>query len=160
MLFFLGVKIIKRACFLSAILLLAVGPVFVAGPAAALSLLLLSPPENVTAEYSEGNILVTWDNPDTGTLSAERYIIIYGVGDSFSTAVATGNVGDSTAPDTRYSFSCESLQSALGVADCVGKFSFRVVSNNTTDRKSKSVYSAWSNIATVDEEARLAEKLG
>ena len=93
---------IKRVCFLSAILLLAVGPVFVAGPAAASSLPLLSPPENVMAEYSEGAILVTWDNPDTGTLSAERYIIIYGAGDSFTYAVATGNVGDDTALDTRY----------------------------------------------------------
>ena len=95
---------IKRVCFLSAISLLAVGPVFIAGPAAAASL--VSAPENVIAEYSEGTILITWDDPNTGSLSAERYAIFFGADDSFTYAVATGNVGDSTALNTKYLFSC------------------------------------------------------
>jgi hypothetical protein len=103
-------------------------------------------PTNLTASANlhTGAITVDWDAPaNTYQYSPERYAIGFDKADPPMYAVATGNVGDSNALNTEYTFTKAYLQSALD-AQVGDTLYFKIRSDNDTN----SSYSSWTTIAS------------
>ena len=98
----------------------------------------------VSANLHTGAITVDWDAPgNTYQYSPERYAIGFDKADPPSYAVASGNVGDSNALDTEYTFTKSYLQSAID-AQVGDTLYFKIRSDNDTN----SSYSSWTAIAS------------
>lgn len=98
----------------------------------------------VSANLHNGSITIDWDAPaNTYQHSPERYAIGFDKADPPSYAVASGNVGDSNALDTEYTFTKSYLQSALD-AQVGDTLYFKIRSDNDTN----SSYSSWTTIAS------------
>ena len=98
----------------------------------------------VSANLHNGSITVDWDAPaNTYQYSPERYAIGFDKADPPMYAVATGNVGDSNALNTEYTFTKSYLQSALD-AQVGDTIYFKIRSDNDTN----SSYSSWTTIAS------------
>ena len=103
-------------------------------------------PSNLTtsANLHDGSITIDWDAAlDRYEYSAERYAIGFDKADPPMYGIATGNVGDSNALNTEYTFSKSYLQSALSatVGDTIY---FKIRADNDTNSK----YSNWTSIAS------------
>ena len=103
-------------------------------------------PSNLTtsANLHDGSITIDWDSAlDRYEYSAERYAIGFDKANPPMYGIATGNVGDSNALNTEYTFSKSYLQSALSatVGDTIY---FKIRADNDTNSK----YSNWTSIAS------------
>ena len=103
-------------------------------------------PSNLTtsANLHDGSITIDWDAAlDRYEYSAERYAIGFDKANPPMYGIATGNVGDSNALNTEYTFSKSYLQSALSatVGDTIY---FKIRADNDTNSK----YSNWTSIAS------------
>ena len=107
--------------------------------------LTIGDPTNLTvsANLHNGSITVDWDAPTDGGYSPERYAIGFDKANPPMYAVATGNVGDSNALNTEYTFTKAYLQSALD-AQVGDTLYFKIRSDNDTN----SLYSSWTTIAS------------
>ena len=97
-----------------------------------------------SANLHDGSITIDWDAaPDRYEYSAERYAIGFDKANPPMYGIATGNVGDSNALNTEYTFSKSYLQSALSatVGDTIY---FKIRADNDTNSK----YSNWTSIAS------------
>ncbi len=103
----------------------------------------LNTPQNLTGtvNYENGTVLVDWDAPASSNTSVERYAIGFGIADDSSTpyGIATGNVGDSTALNTEYTFTASYLKSVF--TDAHGLFNVKIRADNDTS----SVYSSYTS---------------
>ena len=103
----------------------------------------LNAPQNLTGtvNYENGTVLVDWDAPASSNTSVERYAIGFGIADDSSTpyGIATGNVGDSTALNTEYTFTASYLKSVF--TDAHGLFNVKIRADNDTS----SVYSSYTS---------------
>ena len=98
----------------------------------------------VSANLHSGDISIDWDAAlDRYEYSAERYAIGFDKANPPMYGIATGNVGDSNALNTEYTFSKSYLQSALSatVGDTIY---FKIRADNDTNSK----YSNWTTIAS------------
>jgi hypothetical protein len=96
----------------------------------------------VQVNYKEGTVTVDWDIPSqTYQYPPERYAIGFGLADdgSMPYAVSTGNVGDTNALNTEYTFTADYLNTTFNEAH--GLFNVKIRSDNDTN----SSYSAWSS---------------
>ena len=102
-------------------------------------------PTNLTtsANLHNGSISIDWDAATGYEYSAERYAIGFDKADPPMYGIATGNVGDSNALNTEYTFSKSYLQSALS-ATVGDTLYFKIRSDNDTNSK----YSNWTTIAS------------
>ena len=106
------------------------------------------PPSNLTltVDYENGTVKADWDASDQmEDYPAERYAIGFGLSDegSMPYAIATGNVGDSNALNTEYTFTASYLQSLFNEAH--GLFHVKIRSDNDTN----SSYSEWTPTVSV-----------
>jgi len=103
----------------------------------------LNAPQNLTGtvNYENGTVLVDWDAPASSNTSVERYAIGFGIADDSSTpyGIATGNVGDSTALNTEYTFTASYLKAVF--TDAHGLFNVKIRADNDTS----SVYSSYTS---------------
>ena len=97
----------------------------------------------VSANLHSGDISIDWDAATGYQYNAERYAIGFDKANPPMYGVSTGNVGDSNALNTEYTFSKSYLQSALSatVGDTIY---FKIRSDNDTNSK----YSNWTTIAS------------
>ena len=96
----------------------------------------------VQVNYKEGTVTVDWDIPSgTYQYPPERYAIGFGLADdgSMPYAVSTGNVGDTNALNTEYTFTADYLNTTFN--ETHGLFNVKIRSDNDTN----SSYSAWSS---------------
>ena len=96
----------------------------------------------VQVNYKEGTVTVDWDIASgTYQYPPERYAIGFGLSDdgSMPYAVSTGNVGDTNALNTEYTFTADYLNTTFNEAH--GLFNVKIRSDNDTN----SSYSAWSS---------------
>jgi len=96
----------------------------------------------VQVNYKEGTVTVDWDIPSqTYQYLPERYAIGFGLADdgSMPYAVSTGNVGDTNALNTEYTFTADYLNTTFN--ETHGLFNVKIRSDNDTN----SSYSAWSS---------------
>ncbi len=103
-------------------------------------------PSNLTisANLHDGSITIDWDAAlDRYEYSAERYAIGFDKADPPMYGIATGNVGDSNALNTEYTFTKSYLQSALD-AQAGDTIYFKIRADNDTSSK----YSNWTSIAS------------
>ena len=102
-------------------------------------------PSNLTTSVNlhTGAITIDWDAATGYEYSAERYAIGFDKADPPMYGIATGNVGDSTALNTEYTFTKSYLQSALD-AQVGDTLYFKIRSDNDTN----SSYSSWTTIAS------------
>ena len=102
-------------------------------------------PSNLTTSVNlhTGAITIDWDAATGYEYSAERYAIGFDKADPPMYGIATGNVGDSTALNTEYTFTKSYLESALSatVGDTIY---FKVRADNDTN----SQYSNWTTLAS------------
>ena len=103
-------------------------------------------PSNLTtsANLHDGSITIDWDAAlDRYEYSAERYAIGFDKADPPMYGIATGNVGDSNALNTEYTFTKSYLEQVLNVT--VGDtVYFKIRADNDTNSK----YSNWTSIAS------------
>ena len=97
----------------------------------------------VSANLHSGDISIDWDAATGYQYSAERYAIGFDKANPPMYGVSTGNVGDSNALNTEYTFSKSYLQSALD-AQVGDTIYFKIRSDNDTNSK----YSNWTSIAS------------
>ena len=102
-------------------------------------------PSNLTvsANLHSGEISIDWDAATGYQYDAERYAIAFS-NDNFQSmnyAVATGNVGDSNALNTEYTFTKTYLDSDFDAGDTIY---FKVRADNDTN----SQYSNWTSVAS------------
>ena len=96
----------------------------------------------VQVNYKEGTVSVDWDIASgTYEYPPERYAIGFGLADdgSMPYAVSTGNVGDTNALNTEYTFTADYLNTTFN--ETHGLFNVKIRSDNDTN----SSYSAWSS---------------
>ena len=99
----------------------------------------------VSANLHNGSITVDWDAPaNTYQYSPERYAIGFDKADPPSYAVASGNVGDSIALNTEYTFSKSYLTTMFPNLSVGDTLYFKIRSDNDTN----SSYSSWTTIAS------------
>jgi hypothetical protein len=90
---------------------------------------------------NETSTVLSWDAPDTGNTSPERYAISFSA-DGGGWGIATGNVGDANALNTTITINHSLLE---GLKPSGTTWSFHIRSDNDTF----SLYSANSNIVTL-----------
>ncbi len=100
----------------------------------------------LTVDYENGTVKADWDASDQmEDYPAERYAIGFGLSDdgSMPYGIATGNVGDSNALNTEYTFTASYLQSVFNEAH--GLFHVKIRSDNDTNAS----YSEWTPTVSV-----------
>lgn len=100
----------------------------------------------LTVDYENGTVKADWDASDQmEDYPAERYAIGFGLSDEVSLpyGIATGNVGDSNALNTEYTFTASYLNTVFN--ETHGLFHVAVRSDNDTN----SSYSDWTPTVSV-----------
>ena len=100
----------------------------------------------LTVDYENGTVKADWDASDQmEDYPAERYAIGFGLSDEVSLpyGIATGNVGDSNALNTEYTFTASYLNAVFNEAH--GLFHVAVRSDNDTNAS----YSEWTPTVSV-----------
>ena len=94
----------------------------------------------LTVDYQNGTVKADWDASDQlEDYPAERYAIGFGLSDdgSMPYGIATGNVGDSNALNTEYTFTASYLNAVFN--ETHGLFHVKIRSDNDTNAS----YSEW-----------------
>jgi hypothetical protein len=102
-------------------------------------------PSNLTTseDFHNGSISIDWDSATGYQYDAERYAIGFDKANPPMYGIATGNVGDSNALNTEYTFTKSYLEQVLNVT--VGDtVYFKIRADNDTNSK----YSNWTSIAS------------
>jgi hypothetical protein len=100
----------------------------------------------LTVDYENGTVKADWDASDQAEdYPAERYAIGFGLSDdgSMPYGIATGNVGDSNALNTEYTFTANYLNAVFNEAH--GLFHVKIRSDNDTNAS----YSDWTPTVSV-----------
>ena len=100
----------------------------------------------LTVDYENGTVKADWDASDQQEdYPAERYAIGFGLSDdgSMPYGIATGNVGDSNALNTEYTFTASYLNAVFNQAH--GLFHVKIRSDNDTNAS----YSEWTPTVSV-----------
>jgi hypothetical protein len=100
----------------------------------------------LTVDYENGTVKADWDASDQmEDYPAERYAIGFGLSDdgSMPYGIATGNVGDSNALNTEYTFTASYLNAVFNEAH--GLFHVQIRSDNDTNAS----YSDWTPTVSV-----------
>ncbi len=100
----------------------------------------------LTVDYENGTVKADWDASDQmEDYPAERYAIGFGLSDdgSMPYGIATGNVGDSNALNTEYTFTASYLNAVFNEAH--GLFHVKIRSDNDTNAS----YSEWTPTVSV-----------
>lgn len=100
----------------------------------------------LTVDYENGTVKADWDASDQmEDYPAERYAIGFGLSDEVSLpyGIATGNVGDSNALNTEYTFTASYLNAVFNEAH--GLFHVAIRSDNDTNAS----YSEWTPTVSV-----------
>ena len=100
----------------------------------------------LTVDYENGTVKADWDASDQmEDYPAERYAIGFGLSDdgSMPYGIATGNVGDSNALNTEYTFTANYLNAVFNEAH--GLFHVKIRSDNDTNAS----YSEWTPTVSV-----------
>jgi len=100
----------------------------------------------LTVDYENGTVKANWDASDQlEDYPAERYAIGFGLSDEVSLpyGIATGNVGDSNALNTEYTFTASYLNAVFNEAH--GLFHVAIRSDNDTNAS----YSEWTPTVSV-----------
>ena len=100
----------------------------------------------LTVDYENGTVKADWDASDQmEDYPAERYAIGFGLSDEVSLpyGIATGNVGDSNALNTEYTFTASYLNAVFNEAH--GLFHVAIRSDNDTNAS----YSEWTPTVSI-----------
>jgi len=100
----------------------------------------------LTVDYENGTVKADWDASDQmEDYPAERYAIGFGLSDEVSLpyGIATGNVGDSNALNTEYTFTASYLNAVFNEAH--GLFHAAIRSDNDTNAS----YSEWTPTVSI-----------
>ncbi len=100
----------------------------------------------LTVDYENGTVKADWDASDQmEDYPAERYAIGFGLSDEVSLpyGIATGNVGDSNALNTEYTFTASYLNAVFNQAH--GLFHVAIRSDNDTNAS----YSEWTSTVSI-----------
>ena len=100
----------------------------------------------LTVDYENGTVKANWDASDQlEDYPAERYAIGFGLSDEVSLpyGIATGNVGDSNALNTEYTFTASYLNAVFNEAH--GLFHVAIRSDNDTNAS----YSEWTPTVSI-----------